>query len=572
MSMELRVESEAPEVPPPDALPAAEAEEEQHEGLLENDLYLLTQGQGQEAPRNERSKRRKRASPDTQHRPVGVMEPLALPAPADAAIAAEATADAAAADAAPGAAPAAAEASPEMSPEDVAAEMERARKRKKFESKPVEARKEGEEGDWILFPSLAAASRETGVPNGSIASLCTLQGSHTGRFFFGWAKLPIVEAKNKHEAEPRNHLPHDMLGSTIQFLKSTQSDCGHTSSVTRAMMANFQSPLHALCFSLLVLPSEGQSSDMRIVILPDQVLIIVVIGVIAFGACCGIFTVLWRNRRDLVILMPEWMSFHRKKEEKVTEADRILFERAEQRRQKRELREAAEADEEEGGGSYLDLPTSLPGTVADKGSEAQDSRDTSLPLPSSKTSAATESGNSSRFARKQHRKISRASDPGHAEQRGRPRPAQLDDAVAASDPLSRWKHRGREPRNDGGADEDELPSSSRGRNGRGRRHSVGASPELMALASPAGMSSMGLGRSFGRAAPASGPWEASIHERGSTRASQYKLRFLPDHRVAGSTEGADGTAQISGSFNPDNHRVIWTEAHPWGSVKVTGRG
>ena len=24
------------------------------------------------------------------------------------------------------------------------------------------------------------------------------------------------------------------------------------------------------------------------------------------------------------------------------------------------------------------------------------------------------------------------------------------------------------------------------------------------------------------------------------------------------------------SFNPENHRVIWTESHPWGSVKVTG--
>lgn len=327
------------------------------------------------------------------------------------------------------------------------------------------------------------------------------------------------------------------------------------------VMASYQYPLHALCFSLLVLPSEGQSSDMRIVILPDQVLIIVVIGVIAFGACCGIFTVLWRNRRDLVMLMPEWMSFHRKKEEKVTEADRILFERAEQRRQKRELREAAEADEEEGGGSYLDLPTNLPGTLGTDKGPMEESRDTSLPLPSSKTSAVTESGNSSRYARKPHRKISRASDPG-----GRPRPAQLEDAVTASDPLSRWKQRGVQPRD--GGEEEELPSSSRGRNSRGRRHSVGASPELLALASPA--MSMGLGRSFGRAAPVSGPWEASIHERGSTRASQYKLRFLPDHRVAGSTEGADGTAQISGSFNPDNHRVIWTEAHPWGSVKVTG--
>lgn len=220
MSMELRVESEAPEVPPPDALPAAEAEEEQHEGLLENDLYLLTQGQGQEAPRNERSKRRKRASPDTQHRPVGVMEPLALPAPADAAIAAEATADAAAADAAPGAAPAAAEASPEMSPEDVAAEMERARKRKKFESKPVEARKEGEEGDWILFPSLAAASRETGVPNGSIASLCTLQGSHTG-WCFRW---PGAQKLEKSTPPRRIELPSEEMEAILRRLRAMSAE------------------------------------------------------------------------------------------------------------------------------------------------------------------------------------------------------------------------------------------------------------------------------------------------------------------------------------------------------------
>jgi hypothetical protein len=30
----------------------------------------------------------------------------------------------------------------------------------------VEARKEGDEGDWIHFPSLAAASRETGERTG----------------------------------------------------------------------------------------------------------------------------------------------------------------------------------------------------------------------------------------------------------------------------------------------------------------------------------------------------------------------------------------------------------------------
>lgn len=53
--------------------------------------------------------------------------------------------------------------------------------------------------------------------------------------------------------------------------------------------------------------------------------------------------------------------------------------------------------------------------------------------------------------RKQHRKISRASDPGDAA-RGRPRP--LDDAVTASDPLSRWKHR--REHSDGGRVGDEI--------------------------------------------------------------------------------------------------------------------
>ena len=32
-----------------------------------------------------------------------------------------------------------------------------------------------------------------------------------------------------------------------------------------------------------------------------------------------------------------------------------------------------------------------------------------------------------------------------------------------------------------------------------------------------------------------------------------RLRFLPDHRVAGSTEGADGTAQISGYLGD----ILW---------------
>lgn len=204
-----------------ETLPAPAEVEEEHEGLLENDLYLLTQGQ--EAPRNERSKRRKRASPETQHRPVGAMEPLALPAPADAAIAAEATADAAdaAADAVGAGAGAAADAaSPEMSPEDVAAEMERARKKKKFESKPVEARKEGDEGDWIHFPSLAAASRETGVPNGSIASLCTLQGSHTG-WCFRW---PGAQKLEKSTPPRRVELPSEEMEAILRRLRAMSAE------------------------------------------------------------------------------------------------------------------------------------------------------------------------------------------------------------------------------------------------------------------------------------------------------------------------------------------------------------
>lgn len=200
-----------------ETLPAPAEVEEEHEGLLENDLYLLTQGQ--EAPRNERSKRRKRASPETQHRPVGAMEPLALPAPADAAIAAEATADAADAVGA-GAGTAADAASPEMSPEDVAAEMERARKKKKFESKPVEARKEGDEGDWIHFPSLAAASRETGVPNGSIASLCTLQGSHTGLCF----RWPGAQKLEKSTPPRRVELPSEEMEAILRRLRAMSAE------------------------------------------------------------------------------------------------------------------------------------------------------------------------------------------------------------------------------------------------------------------------------------------------------------------------------------------------------------
>lgn len=65
-------------------------------------------------------------------------------------------------------------------------------KRRKFESKPVEARHEGdEEAPWLSFPSLASAGRETGVPCGSISSLCDLQGGHSGWVFRWPGAAPI---------------------------------------------------------------------------------------------------------------------------------------------------------------------------------------------------------------------------------------------------------------------------------------------------------------------------------------------------------------------------------------------
>lgn len=335
-----------------------------------------------------------------------------------------------------------------------------------------------------------------------------------------------------------------------------------------------RSSLHLLCLSLLVQEVLCQEV-VNIVILPDQIIIFVVIGVIFLGLCVGVGTCLWRNRRDIPMLLPEWLMPGPKMEE-ASEADRIAFEKAEQRRMKRELREAAQADLEAGGGSGdLELPETLPGHVADEKNDGEDSRGTSLPLPGSKMSAAsavTDSMTSSQMPRRK-RKSSRNSEPG-----GRPpRPAPLED-VAASEPLSRWKARKEylEGTPQTPEEGENLPSVS-SKDRKGRRHSVsGAAPELAQLATPLatptgtpGASSMTM-KAFGRKMPTSGPWEGSVQERGSKRPSQYKLRFLPDQRVAGSTDGPDGTAQISGSFNPENHRVIWTESHPWGSVKVTG--
>lgn len=89
-----------------------------------------------------------------------------------------------------------------------AAEEEHASKRRKFESKPVECRQEGDEDSpWISFPSLAAASRETGVPCGSITNLCTNQDSHSGWTFRWPGAAPIPRSDPvRQEALPPEEL------------------------------------------------------------------------------------------------------------------------------------------------------------------------------------------------------------------------------------------------------------------------------------------------------------------------------------------------------------------------------
>lgn len=74
-----------------------------------------------------------------------------------------------------------------------------ASKRRRLDAKPVEARQEVDSvyggpsgpgrGEWQLFPSIAQAGRETGVPHGSIAALCNTQGYHSG-WRFRWPGSP----------------------------------------------------------------------------------------------------------------------------------------------------------------------------------------------------------------------------------------------------------------------------------------------------------------------------------------------------------------------------------------------
>jgi len=87
------------------------------------------------------------------------------------------------------------------------------RKRRIVEAKPAEARFEGsllalpgevagneEEnvagpGEWLTFPSISMASRETGVPNGSIAGLCDMQALHHTGWRFRWPGMLALPAR-----------------------------------------------------------------------------------------------------------------------------------------------------------------------------------------------------------------------------------------------------------------------------------------------------------------------------------------------------------------------------------------
>ncbi|CAJ1387985.1 unnamed protein product [Effrenium voratum] len=290
-----------------------------------------------------------------------------------------------------------------------------------------------------------------------------------------------------------------------------------------------------LCLAYLT-PVQAQQP-----VIYGESILLVVVGVILFGLCTGLCAFAIRNRKDLAELLPAVFSSTRTVVEQPTEEDRIAFERAERRkRRKEELREAAEALEDEETRLEMGLPSTLEEGVQGRGV-----------APSSE---GGESTNSLSLARGRKvggpRRGSRTSDPGL--RRERPSIA-LDPGEEG--PVA------------------PLVESAKHSRTKGRRHSIhgGGIGELEKLAQPKerdGTGSAPLKGGTHRAAPTSGPWRGTLSERGVARSSGYHLKFLADGRVLGTA--ADGQAQISGHFDPDNHRVVWSESHAWGTVKVTG--
>mmetsp|Transcript_119498 Transcript_119498/g.283698 ORF Transcript_119498/g.283698 Transcript_119498/m.283698 type:complete len:362 (-) Transcript_119498:403-1488(-) len=321
----------------------------------------------------------------------------------------------------------------------------------------------------------------------------------------------------------------------------------------------------------------------------NEYIILVVVGIILFGLCTGLCAFTWRNRQDLWLLIAIPLHLdpaHKNPIEEATEQDRIIFERAEKKRREREereeaLREAADPDK----GSDESPPSAPAHDLEDPRSHSRNragSKGRSGRNGSKGSTAATDSSTSQAFVKHKGRKSSRASEPGvhrhdhegdsgsrsisvpaGARKMARVSPLTIGDA---EDPLNL-------------SDASQiaaLADNQRKHAERGRRHSISTTTgaDLMRqqlhdhLQSPTG-GSLPL-RGYHRPPPPSGAWKGTLMERTHQRTNKYDLRFLGDNELIGSTQGPDGFAAISGTFDPSSKRVTWVERHPWGTVEATG--
>jgi len=90
------------------------------------------------------------------------------------------------------------------------------RPKRKFDSKPVEVRHEGE-AEWTRFPSIAAAARDTGVPSAAIGNLCDEQALHSG-WEFRWPGAPRLERREKRP-RPSIAVPDEELEMIAERLR-----------------------------------------------------------------------------------------------------------------------------------------------------------------------------------------------------------------------------------------------------------------------------------------------------------------------------------------------------------------
>ncbi|CAE7375525.1 unnamed protein product [Symbiodinium natans] len=140
----------------------------------------------------------------------------------------------------------------------------------------------------------------------------------------------------------------------------------------------------------------------------NEYILLVVVGIILFGLCTGVCAFTWRNRRDLwlLIAIPLKLGPGHDDIEKATTADRIVYERAEQRRREREEREEALREAADPGQGSDDEAPVMPHQLE----EGRRSRTGSK----GSTTAGTDSRTSQAVGKHRGRKSSRASDPGIA--------------------------------------------------------------------------------------------------------------------------------------------------------------